>query len=144
MILALLEPIEKEIDGKRFMLSKFPAIAGREIVAQYPFSGAPVIGDYKLNEAMMFKLMSYVAIILDGTPPIPLTTPELINNHTGGWETLAKIEYEMMVYNCSFFSEGRFSDFLDGIAQKAETWLSQTLTNLSERSSQTEKPLSMS
>jgi hypothetical protein len=133
----LLQPIDKIINGKRFILSKFPAIAGREIVAQYPFSGMPKIGDYKLNEELMLKLMKYVAVAVDGIPPIQLVTRELVDNHVGDWETLAKIEYEMMVYNCSFFSDGRASDFLDGLAQKAEQWISQMLTASLDRSSQT-------
>lgn len=67
----MLEPIEKEIplpDGgtKTFILSKFPAIAGREIVTQYPTTGAPKIGDYKTNEALMLKLMAYVAVPIEG------------------------------------------------------------------------------
>lgn len=131
---ALLQPIEKEILGKKFILSKFPAIAGREIVANYPFSGLPKIGDYKLNEATMLQLMCYVAVPVEGGMPINLVTRELIDNHVGDWERLAQIEYEMMVYNCSFFKDGRASNFLDGLAQKAEVWISQILTNSLGRS----------
>ena len=137
----LLEPLEKLIDGKKFILSKFPARAGREIVSQYPFSGMPKIGDYRLNESLMLKLMCYVAVPMDNAAPVQLTTGELVDNHAGSWETLAKIEYEMMVYNCSFFSDGRASDFLDGLAQKAEQWISQMLTSSLAQSSQAEKPL---
>jgi len=137
----LLQPMEKIINGKKFIISKFPAIAGREIVTQYPFSGIPKIGDYNLNEALMLKLMRYVAISIEGAPPVELVTPELINNHAGDWETLAKIEYEMMVYNCSFFSDGRSSDFLDGLAQKAEQWITKMLIHSSQPSSQVDKQL---
>lgn len=140
--MALLHPFEKEINGKKFILSKFPALAGREIVANYPFSGLPKIGDYKLNEEMMLKMMHYVAVIIEGIPPLQLTTRALIDNHVGDWETLGEIEFEMMKYNCSFFNDGRASNFLDGLAQKAEALIIRTLTNLSERSSQTNTPLS--
>jgi hypothetical protein len=140
----LIQPINKEIKGKTFILSKFPAVAGREIVANYPFSGLPKVGDYKLNEATMLKLMCYVAVPIEGRPPLQLMTRELVDNHVTDWEVLAQLEYEMMAYNCSFFKDGRASDFLDGLAQKAEALIIRILTNLSERSSPTNTPPSLS
>lgn len=138
----LLEPKEINIDGKNFILSKFPAIAGREIIAKYPLTGLPKIGDYQLNEETMFKLMAYVAVKINDIK-IPLNTPELINNHTGNWETLAKIEVAMMEYNCSFFQNGRVSTFLNDTAQNIPRWIIKTLTSLSQQLSPTEKPPSM-
>ena len=32
----MIEPKEFEVNGKTFILSKFPAVQGREIVAKYP------------------------------------------------------------------------------------------------------------
>ena len=55
----------------------------------------------------MLKLMCFVAVPIEGTTPIRLMTRELVDNHAGDWETLVKIEKEMMEYNCSFFKEGR-------------------------------------
>ena len=115
----LLEPIEKEIDGKIFILSKFPAVAGREIIANYSLSAIPKIGDYAVNEQMMLKLMSYVGVVCKGmNEPLRLTTQALIDNHVGGWETLAKVEMSMLELNCSFFQNGLISKFLDDSAQK--------------------------
>lgn len=53
----------------------------------------------------MLKLMAYVAI---ETPngPVMLVTPELVNNHVPDFETLLKIEWAMMEYNCSFSGTG--------------------------------------
>lgn len=102
----MLYPIEKEIRGKKFTLYKFPAVEGREIVSNYSHSGMAG-GDYKLNEAMMLKMMCYVAVNLDGGALLKLTTRELVNNHAGDWEVLAEIEKEMMKYNCSFFKPGQ-------------------------------------
>lgn len=138
----LLEPKDVTIDGKHFVLSKFPAVSGREIIAKYPLTGLPKIGDYKLNEETMFKLMAFVAVKINDVR-IPLNTPELINNHTGNWETLAKIEVAMMEYNCSFFQNGRVSTFLNDTAQNIPRWIIKTLTSLSQQLSQTEKPPSM-
>lgn len=135
----MIEPKEVIIDGKAFVLSKFPAVAGREIIAKYPISGMPKLGDYKVNEETMLKLMSFVGVPIDPTRPLRLTSQALIDNHVGNWETLAKIEIAMMEYNCSFFQNGRVSTFLNDIAQKLPSWITKTLTVLSERSSPTEK-----
>ena len=77
---------------KAFIISKFPAIAGREIIAKYPLSGMPKLGDYQVNEETMLKLMCYVAAKTPDGGQIALTTKELINNHIPEWETLARIE----------------------------------------------------
>lgn len=127
----LLQPLEKEIDGKVFVLSKFPAVAGREIVAKYPLSGMPKLGDYKVNEETMLKLMSFVAVRLDSGADLVLASRALVDNHVPSWETLAKIEWAMMEYNCSFFGNGRASTFFDGIAQKLPSMITSILTDLS-------------
>lgn len=140
----MLEPKEQQFknpDGTEttYILSKFPAIAGREIVAKYPLSAAPKLGDYAVNEETMLKLMAYVAV--EGpNGPIQLTTRALVDNHVKSWETLAKIEIAMMEYNCSFFANGRVSTFFEGIAQKLPTLIQKILTDslrqLSEKSKQ--------
>src|SRR5487761_2123203 len=103
----LLAPIEIDIelpDGsvKKFILSQFPASVGREIITQYPTSAAPKIGSYALNEELMFKLMSYVAVPLADGLPLRLNSRALVDNHVPDFETLMRIEWEMMKYNCSF------------------------------------------
>ena len=147
---ALLQPEEWECplrDGgtKTFILSKFPAIAGREIIAGYPLTGIPKIGEYKQNEVIMQKLMAYVAVPMPGAAePLRLTTPALIDNHCPDWECLARIEVEMLKRNSSFFSDGRASTFLQGIAQQAQALITKTLMALSAQSLKAEKPPSKS
>lgn len=136
----LLEPIEQDIEltgggTKKFILSKFPAIAGREIITQYPTSAAPKIGSYQLNEELMLKLMGYVAIAMPDGTPLRLSTRELVNNHVPDFETLMKIEFAMMQYNCSFFRDGKMSNFLEMLTEKALALISQTLTGFLESSS---------
>lgn len=136
----LLESKQIEIDGKQFIISKFPAVAGREIITQYPLSGLPKIGEYKVNEAIMLKLMTYVGVpIASQQMPLQLTTQALIDNHVGSWETLAKLEMAMLEYNCSFFTDGRVSTFLTDIALNIPAWITKILTPLLEQSSQAEK-----
>lgn len=132
-------------EERTFILSKFPAIAGREIVAKYPLSAMPKLGDYAVNEETMLKLMAYVGVPQDGDrPPLRLTTRALIDNHIPDWETLARVEVAMMEYNVSFFGNGKASSFLETIATKAQQLLSQTLTDLSGQSSPQKKRRSTS
>lgn len=138
----MIEPKDTAIDGKNFILSKFPAIQGREIIANYPLSGLPKLGDYKTNEAIMLKLMSYVFVRINDVT-FPLNTSELVNNHAGSWETLMRIEAAMLEYNCSFFQNGRLSTFLNDTARNIPRWIIKILTDLSAQLSQTEKPPSM-
>ncbi len=134
----IIEPKEVEIKivgggTKKFILSKFNAISGREILTQYPMSGLPKIGDYKTNEEIMMKIMSFVSVPMASSDPLPLTTRELVNNHVPEWETLAQLEWAMLEYNCSFFGDGRFSSFLDDLSEKLPALISSTLTPLLEQ-----------
>lgn len=140
-----LEPKELTLtdrSGKErtFILSKFPAIAGREIITKYPLSNIPKIGEYQQSEEVMLKLLAFVGVPREaGGEPLMLTTRALVDNHVGDWETLAKVEWAQLEYNCSFFGNGSSSDFFESLSQKAVTWISQTLTPLLERSSQAAK-----
>lgn len=142
----LLEPKEITVKTqagieKTFIISKFPAVAGREIVAKYPLSAMPKLGEYQVNEETMLKLMAYVAIPSDTGVPLQLTTRALVDNHVPEWETLAKLELEMMGYNCSFFGDGRASNLFEGIAQKLPALITKILTDsLQQLSAKSKQP----
>lgn len=123
----LIQPKEIEVSGKIYRISKFPATVGREIVAKYPVSNMPKLGDYKVSEEIMTKLMSYVEVVLPERS-IRLSTVELVNNHVPDWEALAKLEWEMLQYNCSFLTNGKSSNFLEKLARLAEQKISEILT----------------
>lgn len=147
--MTLLEPkpltIPSQTSGdKSYVLSKFPAVAGREIVAKYPLSNLPKLGDYGVSEEVMLKLMSYVGVELAGGNVQPLNTRQLVDNHVPDWEVLARLEWAMLEYNCSFFGNGQTSDFLKNIGAKAPQWISQMLTGLSAQSSGADKQPSTS
>jgi hypothetical protein len=142
----MLQPKEVAIkcaDGteKTFVLSKFPAIAGREIVAKYPLSGMPKLGDYAVNEETMLKLMAYVGVPQTDGGVMKLTTRALVDNHVPDWEALGRIELAMMEYNVSFFANGRASSFFEGIAQKLPTLVTKILTDsLQQLSAKNKQP----
>ena len=109
----IIEPIEQVIDGKMFILSKFPAIAGREIITNILASAMPKVGDYKTNEKMMLKLMSFVAIQKPGMEcPIRLVTDALIDNHAGNWGNIGENRSCNDGVQLQFFSERASIDFL--------------------------------
>lgn len=119
-------------DERVYILSKFPALAGREIVAKYPLSAMPKLGDYGVNEETMLKLMAFVGVPVEGKDAaLKLSTRALVDNHVPDWETLIRVEAAMLEYNVSFFGNGKASSFLEVIAAKAQQLLSRTLTDLS-------------
>ncbi len=124
-----LEPKEIEIkissgELKTFIISKFPAIAGREIVSKYPIANTPKLGEYAVSEETMLKLMAYVAVPTDGEPQF-LSNKTLVNNHVESWEILTKLEWAMLEYNCSFFRDGGLSNFFENFAEKLPAWISK-------------------
>src|SRR5271154_4800343 len=131
-MLDLIQPKELEIDGKIYIISKFPALAAREILTQMPSTAAAATighfikgGDYKLNEAITLKIMHYVAVKLDNGTNQRLTSQNLIDVYVTSdfpGETLLKIEDEMLGYNCSFFGGGRVSTFCADIVRKLPVW----------------------
>lgn len=142
----MLQPKEvmiKTADGteRPYVLSKFPAIAGREIVAKYPISAVPKLGDYGVNEETMLKLMAFVGVPREDAEPLRLTSRNLVDNHVPDWETLGRLEVAMLEYNCSFFANGKASGFFEAIAQKLPTLISQTLTaSLAQYSQAAKRP----
>lgn len=138
MTLPLLHPKEVEIptlDGeiRTYIISRLPAIPGREVAVQYFPAALPKVGDYTLNEAMMRKLLAYVGVPREGADPLMLTTDALINNHVPDWQALARLELAMMDHNSNFFRDGRASIFLTGLKGKAESKITGILTVLLEK-----------
>ena len=143
----LLKPEEKtlkDLDGVEhtFIISRLPAVAGREIITQYPTTAVPKVGNYGENEKVMLKLMSYVAKVTPEGNQIRLSTQALVDNHVPDSETLLKLEAAMLSYNTNFFNIGRISKNLNGFAVNIQQLASQILTQLSASSSKKAKPRS--
>ena len=125
------------LDGetRTFVISRMPAVQGREIVAKYPMSMLPKVGDYAVNEETMLKLLSFVARKDDAGNLTQLTNRTLVDNHVSDWEMLFQVEKAMLSYNTSFFTKEKTSDFFGTIGQTLKAYLIQTLTDLSAASS---------
>ncbi|HCM61770.1 MAG TPA: hypothetical protein DIT05_04375 [Morganella sp. (in: Bacteria)] len=130
----LIKPKEvaiKDVDGieKMFVISRLPAVTGREILAKYPLSNAPKIGDYEVSKEAMLKMMAYVCVTVDGED-IPLKTSTLIDNHVPDGESLIRLELEMLKYNTSFFGSGGNSGFLPFLISKVGSSLPSVIKTL--------------
>ena len=103
----------KDVDGEMhtIVISRLPATLGREILAKYPLSNAPKIGDYEISKEAMLKMMAHVAVVRDGAE-ICLKTQTLIDNHVPDGEALIRLELEMLRYNTSFFGNAGSKGFL--------------------------------
>lgn len=137
----MLEPIDKEIPlsaggSKTYVLSKFPAVAGREIVTQYPTTGMPKLAQYEQNEEIMLKLMCYVGVRMENGDVLQLRSKELVNNHVPDFEALMRIEWAMMEYNCSFFRNGAASALFGNWSEKVQQLITKMLTGFLQPSSQ--------
>lgn len=126
---------------KTFVLHKFGAIAGREIVAKYPIANMPKLGDYDVSVDVMLKNMAHVGVRLEGRDePLMLTTRALIDNHVEDTLTLARLEWAMLEYNFAFFGNGESSLSFEGIIAKLRPLISQMLTASSAQSSPADAP----
>lgn len=130
----LIKPKEvqiKDVDGieKTFVISRLPAVTGREILAKYPLSNAPKIGDYEVSKEAMLKMMAYVCAVSDGEE-IPLKTQTLIDNHVPDGESLIRLELEMLKYNTSFFGTGGSSGFLPYLISRVGSSLPSVIKTL--------------
>jgi hypothetical protein len=122
------------VDGKEFVISKLPAVTGREILFKYTAGGKNILmgGDYTVSEEVMKKLFSYIGVYVDGRL-IELKSEELINNHVQSAMTLIKLEKEMMSYNFDFFTPEKISAFFQQFHQLADKESMKILTALWER-----------
>lgn len=122
-----------------YILSKFPAVEGREILCQWPITSLPKVGDYHANQDVMYKLMSYVGVPQKDKDPLRLTTKELINNHAPDAMVLMAIESHMFKYNFGFFLEEKALTFFERLMQMVDSKISSMLTASLQPSSPTEK-----
>lgn len=118
-----------DLDGEErtFIISRLPATVGREILAKYPVANAPKLGDYGVSSEAMRLMMKYVAIPREMGDPLCLTTQALIDNHVPDGQTLIKLEFEMLRYNCDFFGLGSNQDLAGSLIRKYLPLITSTL-----------------
>ncbi len=124
----MIDEKEIEVSGIKFIIGKFPATVGREIITQYPVSGLPKIGSYKTNEELMIKILGYCDRVDASGKRVNLNTKGLIDGNIPDWETLMKLEWEIMKYNCSFLASGEALNLWQILSNLADKKLTEILT----------------
>ena len=112
----------KDIDGNilKFNIGRLPAITGREIVAGYPTSMIPKVGDYEVNETLMIKLMGFVEGYNGNGDATILNGVHMINSYIPDATTLMLLEFEILKYNFPFLNFGKNKGFIDNITEKVK------------------------
>jgi hypothetical protein len=148
--LGLLEPKEFKLEltggGERiYIISKFPAMDGLEIVSSLPMNA---MGSFKDFDWLKFqpiveKVMSYVAAQNPDRDLTRLVNKDLINNHFPPcWEDIFKVLIAMTEYNCSFFQRGLFLTLRERVTQNLPQLATKIFTLFSEQLSAQEKQTS--
>jgi len=106
------------IDGNilKFNIGRIPAIDGREILVGYPSSLIPKVGEYKENQALMIKLLSFVEGFNADDEPITLNNYHVINTYVTDTTTLMLLEKEMFAYNFPFLKFEKSKGLLSSMA----------------------------
>ncbi|WP_049216843.1 hypothetical protein [Proteus mirabilis] len=134
--------IDSDRQQHTFIISRLPATIGREILAKYPLSNAPKIGDYEVSKEAMLKMMAYVAVEKEGQE-IYLKTSTLIDNHVPDGEALIRLELEMLKYNTSFFGNGGSQNFLQYLLGKLSGSLPSIIKTLMASLPSSSQPASL-
>ncbi len=126
----------KDIDGQQreFIITRFPATDGMEILYKLPTAALPKIGDFDTLKEARNDIFKFVYVNI-GEKDMPLSTKALIDNHTGDAETAIKVMKEIIEYNYSFFQNGILSVFLERVAKKIPDIAQEILTRFSQQSS---------
>lgn len=128
----LIEPKEITVTDSngaehQYTIGKYPAVAGREILAKYPLSNAPKLADYGVSQETMLKLMNHVTKTLSDGREIRLSTAALVDNHVPDAEALLRIEMASLGYNVSFFSNAGVKDFQGYLLAQLETLINKAM-----------------
>jgi len=130
---------------KKFLLSKFPAWDGLEIIARFPgaivATALPKIADWEIVQELQYKILKYVAVSIEGKPQ-PLITLALIDNHVTDWQALIQLLKAEVAYNNGFFQKETISSFFENTVHQYIAKISEMLTQSSGPSSQLKKQAS--
>lgn len=120
-------------DEREYLIGKFPALPGIELVTRLGSAAAAVGRDPQPAIDLISRLLAYVAITGPNGEPLPLKTEALVNNHIPDWETGLQLVKEVAVYNTSFFQNERTLASLAGFARTFRLKNIETLMGSLER-----------
>lgn len=129
----LLQPKEIEIEGSKFIISKMPCTVAQEVLFNLPTGLIPLLSNFSKSEEMAFKMLSYCERVYTDRPNVPLKSKVLIDNHVPDFNTLIKLEQEVLQYNFDFFASERVLNFLNEGLSRVESKASGILTDLLDK-----------
>lgn len=147
--MTMLDPKEVTVttasgEERTYLIGKFPALPGLELVARLGSAAAAVSRDPQPAIDLMARLLAYVAVPGANGEPLELKTAALVNNHIPDWETGLRLIKEVAVYNTSFFRNEKILGSLAGFAKTFKLKNIETLMASLDQSSPKAAPLSTS
>lgn len=148
----------RTMDGEpmQFVISRFDAVTGREIITQYPFSilsnlgisvslseqkGADLTGfkhaealaaHYRRNMGIVEKMMTHVAV-KTANGFMRLENEGVIIGNVPDAETLLKLEWQVLNYNTSIVRNGKAINFFDLIKAKAMIFAKEAIATFNKK-----------
>lgn len=134
-----------DVDGEKctYIISRLPATVGREVLAKYPLTNMPKLGDYAASTEVMQTMMQYVAVPREMDEPLRLKTQALRDSHIPDGIAHWKLEAAMLEYNSGFFGSGGrpglVGYLLSSISEPIMSMLTPFLQQLSQQASPPEQ-----
>jgi len=129
----LIKPKEievKDIDGDthKIIISRFNALDGYEIVANFPKTVFNKGESFAQHREVLVKILSHCEKVKPDGEKIRLTTEGLINNHITDFEMILKILKEMGEYNTNFLQVFKKQDILTKLQEKLPSIATKIIT----------------
>lgn len=135
----LLKPKSIEIKGCKFIISQLPCTAAQEIAVRLPQGLIPILGNFTHAEEMYIKMLSYCERVYDDGRHVKLINKDIIDNNIPDFETLLKLEREVIEYNYGFFDIEKVLILLNDLLSRVESKASGILMDLLDKLSQAEE-----
>ena len=131
--LGLLKPKQIEINGQEFVIGKFNAYDGEEIIGKLLIKAIDQLKDFTGFQEVCNKMLSYAAVRTE-KGYLRIINKSVGEGHIQDWETKLELQGQLTEYNCSFLPEGTVSNFLKTFRQESHTLIIETLARSSVQS----------
>lgn len=137
LLAKLKEPKEfHTLKSGTFIISKFPALAGRKIMFTYPLANTIKLVEYVQSEDIAAELLQYTEHVTDHGN-IRIENKVLIDQHLDNWYDMVSVEIATLYYNFDFLGDGNLLSFwktlTGGLEDKTIKILTRFVATLSEK-----------
>ena len=102
----MLKEIDIEIEGKKFVIGKFPAKQGLYIMARLPSSMVAVIENFPVYKEVMDEVLTFAGIRGPDGRVVRFETDALFDNHVEDWAIATRLIEAIMEHNRAFLAHG--------------------------------------